>query len=189
MSNYSSLLFGTDKHHRIGPFRLPIYNYLVPGEAKGLELATKRFARTQLLSLQLVSRLAKDKSITTTEAEEILKNASDPENKDIVYQYAEELAALQEAEASPTAERIAYATVLLRYRAEIEKDGIWKSIADWTEEDTERVPPAILNELFTFLTWERDGWPEGKLQITENEASDQPQRKQPRLGKTSSQQS
>lgn len=167
MSKYASILFGAEKYHHIGPFRLPVYNDLVPGESKRIEEISRKFTAASYKSLQLAKRIARDRGITMKEAVEVLSRANDPENEELVMNYVNELEEIENAQMSPTAQRIAFITVLLRFRGEIKlpDSDEWSQIKDWTDEDTEHMPPAILGELFDFLTWERDGWPEeGKSQ-------------------------
>lgn len=169
MSKYSSILFGAEKHHQIGPFRLPVYNDLVPGESRRIEEVSRKFNTASYKSLQLAKRVAHERGITMKEAVDLLSRANESENEDIVMNYVTELEEIEQAQTSPTAQRISLVTVLLKFRAEIQLPGedTWTQIRDWAEEDTENVPPAILEELFQFLTWERDGWPEeGKPEET-----------------------
>lgn len=169
MSKYATILFGADKYHEIGPFRLPVYNDLVPGESRRIEEISRKFTAASYKSLQLAKRIARDRNITMKEAVELLSRANDPENEDIVMNYVSELEEIESSQMSPTAQRIAFITVLLRFRAEIKlpESDDWTPVKDWSDEDTEHIPPALLEELFQFLTWERDGWPEeGKPQST-----------------------
>ena len=50
----------------------------------------------------------------------------------------------------------------MQYRAEAQLNGKkkWEKLSDWTMEDTESIPSAILEEIFQLILWERDGWPE-----------------------------
>lgn len=165
MSKYASILFGAESYYEIGPFRLPIYHDLVPGESKRIEDISRKFNTASYKSLKLAKRLADDRNISMKQAVDLLSRANDPENEDIVMNYVTELEEIERAQLSPTAQRIAFITVLLKFRAEVKlpNSDDWTSVKDWTDEDTEHIPPTILNQLFEFLTWERDGWPsEGK---------------------------
>lgn len=175
MSKYASLLFGADEYHSIGPFRLPIYRDLVPGEARRLEEIGRKTNVSTYKSLQLAKRIAKDKNITVKEAVELLGKADEPEHQDLVMDYVAELEEIEQSQVSPTAQRIAFVTVLLQFRAEIAKDDTWTPVPDWSEEDTEHMPSSMLNALFDFLTWERDGWPEDKAA----EGKEQPPESEP----------
>jgi hypothetical protein len=162
MSKYASILFGAEQHHNIGPFRLPVYHDLVPGESRRIEEVSRKFTAASYKSLQLAKRIAHDRGITMKEAVNLLGRANEPENEDLVMNYVSELEEIEQCQLSPTAQRIAFVTVLLKFRAEIKspEDDEWRHVSDWSDEDTEHMPPALLDELFQFLTWERDGWPE-----------------------------
>lgn len=185
MSKYSSILFGAEKHHQIGPFRLPVYNDLVPGESKRIEEVSRKFNTANYKSLQLAKRIAQERGVTMKEAVDLMGRANDPENEDLVMNYVTELEEIERAQVSPTAQRISLVTVLLKFRAEIQFPGSdeWTQVQDWTEEDSEHIPPAILEELFQFLTWERDGWPQ------EGKPSETPENAPPRRALRNAQQS
>lgn len=177
MSKYASILFGADQYHHIGPFRLPVYNDLVPGESRRIEEVSRKFTAASYKSLQLAKRIARDKNISMKEAVELLSRANEPENEDLVMNYVSELEEIEQAQMSPTAQRISFVTVLLKFRAEIKlpDSSDWKQVPDWSDEDTEHIPPQLLNQLFEFLTWERDGWPEeGKGLSPESEPPKKP---------------
>jgi hypothetical protein len=164
-SKYASLLFPPDRYHHIGPFRFPVYHDLVPGEARGMEEIARMQSKAMLNSLKLAKRIAKDKKITTKEAVDLLDNAdTDTDQSSIVFDYPEELAACQESTVSPITERVEYVTLFLRYRGEAKLNSKeWESLSDWSKEDTEAMPSETVSEIFTLISWERNGWPvEGK---------------------------
>lgn len=161
MSKYASLLFAPDEHHKVGPFRFPVYHDLVPGEAKGLEAISRKQSRHTFSSIKLAQKIAKDKKITTKEAVDLL-GASNEDNQDIFYEYAHELEELQQMSMGAAEQKISMATLFLRYRGEVllPETKEWKTLSDWQEEDTENIPWKLLEQIVDFITWERDGWPE-----------------------------
>ena len=94
MSKYASLLFGPEKYYEIGPFRFPVYEDLVPGEAKGIEKISRAQSKSTFSSIKLAQRIAKDKEISTKEAVELLSSASE-DNQELLYDYVDELEELQ----------------------------------------------------------------------------------------------
>lgn len=166
MSKYASLLFTPDKYHEIGPFRFPIYNDLVPGESKGIEEITRKQSKSTFRSIKLAQRIAKDRGVSTKEALELLSQAGDEENQDILYDYASELEELQRENVGATEQQIAFVTLFMRYRGEAKlpraKD--WSKLEDWSEGDTEAMPNKLMHDVFRLITWERDGWPEPKAE-------------------------
>jgi hypothetical protein len=177
MTKYASLLFAPEKFHEIGPFRFPVYEDLVPGEAKGIEEYGRRQSRSTFFSIKLAQRIAKDRGITTAEAVEMLSNTAES-NQEVLFDYVTELEELQNNALSAVEQQVAYVTLFIKYRGEIKlpNSSEWQRVADWTEADTEAVPTKIVDEVFRFIMWERDGWPttEGK-----SEAEDTPKRSSP----------
>ena len=164
MSKYTGLLFTADEYWPIGPFRFPIYKDLVPGEAKGIEAVARQQSRSTYASLKLAQRIAKDKDIPVKEAVELMSNANEEDNQELLYYYAEELEGLTNAGVSQVEQMADFATLCLRYRGEVKlpKQKDWKKTDDWTAEDTNQIPTKILQQIYEFVLWERDGWPEDK---------------------------
>lgn len=165
MSKYASLLFSPEKYHEIAPFRFPIYNDLVPGEAKGMEEATRKQSKSTFKSLKLAQKIGKAKGIPTKEAVEMLGRISDGGDDELVYEFAEDLEELQRDSEGEVATVVEFVTLFMQYRAEAQINGKkkWDKLADWTTEDTEAMPKKIMDQIFQLMLWERDGWPtEGK---------------------------
>lgn len=160
MSKYASLLFPSDTYHYIGPFRFPVYHDLVPGEAKGIEVISRKQSRSTFKSIKLAQRIAKDKGITTKEAVKLLGGGED--NEDILYDYAPELEELQLENVGAIEQQIAFVTLFMQYRGEAKlPDGDdWRRLDDWTDADTEAIPAKLADQIFQLITWERDGWPQ-----------------------------
>ena len=183
MSKYASLLFGPEKYYEVGPFRFPIYEDLVPGEARHIEEYAKKQSKATFKSIKLAQRIAKDKGITTKEAIELMSKIGETEGEtpDIVYDYAEEIEELQNQGVSPTDQKISFVTLFMQYRGEAKLNGSseWSKLKDWESQDTEEMPTKMLDEVFKLMLWERDGWPahediEGNAVV---EKKSQPQKK------------
>ena len=170
MSKYASLLFTPEEYHEITPFRFPIYHDLVPGEAKGIEALSRAQSKSTFKSLKVAQRIAKAKGIPTKEAVELLSNIGEGDGE-MVYEFAEELEELQNDASGTVKTQVAFVTLFMQYRAEAQINGKkkWEKLDDWTAEDTEAMPNAIMQQIFEFITWERDGWPqEGKKEAAES---------------------
>lgn len=177
MSKYASLLFSPDKYHEIGPFRFPIYNDLVPGEAKCIEEASRQQSKSTYNSIKLAQRIAKDKGITTKEAVDLLSNAAE-DNEQLLYDYAADLEELQASGMSAVAQQVAFVTVFMQYRGEakLPDSQEWQKLSDWTEADTEAIPGRMVKQIFDLITWERDGWPSPEGNVQEEEPKPAPRR-------------
>lgn len=159
MSKYSSVLFGAERYEKIGPFRFPVWNELVPGEIKGIEKIVKRQAKSTFQSIKLAQKIAADKGISTQEAVEMLSTLNTDDNQEIVFAYAEEMDAIQSANVTEYEQKLEVITLFMRYRAEVKLPGNkeWSQTNDWTMEDTENTPNLILDQINDFIQLERNG--------------------------------
>lgn len=158
MSKYSNLFFSEKEYYEILPFRFPIYKDLVAGEAEGVENIARNQAQNTYTLLKIAKQLAKKKKISVKEALDILSDA-DSDNE-VIYDYAEELAEVQRKGSTVAEQQIEMVTLFLKYRGEIEQGEEWKAVGDWTREDTLAMPTRLMNDVFEFVNWERNGWPE-----------------------------
>ncbi len=161
MSKYSSLLFSPEKFHEIGPFRFPVYNDLVPGEARRMEELTRKHAKSSIASIRLAKKIAEDRSITVKEAVKMLSELETGENEELLYEYAAELEALQGESLNALEQQIDFVTLFMRYRGEVKlpKSKTFSQVSDWEISDTESMPRDLLDKVFEMVLWERDGWP------------------------------
>lgn len=165
MSKYSSVLFGAERYEKVGPFRFPIWNELVPGEVRGFERIAKEQARSTFRSIKLAQKVGTERGISTQEAIELLGNLNKEENQDILYQYAEELDEIQNGGMTDHVQKLEHVTLFMKYRGEVKMPGSREYVQtkDWSSEDTDNMPTNLLNEIYDLLVKERDGWPaEGK---------------------------
>lgn len=161
MSKYASLLFGPTKYYEIGPFRFPVYEDLVPGEARHLEEFAKKQSKATFKSLKLAQRISKDKKITTKEAVELMSDLGNEENNELIYEYAEAIEELQAEGVNATEQKIEFVSLFMRYRGEAQLKGEdWQPLKDWSRNDTEEMPTKLMDKVFQMLLWERDGWPD-----------------------------
>lgn len=165
MSKYASLLFSPEKYHEIGPFRFPVFNDLVPGEARAMEEIGRKQSRATFKSIQLAKKIGKAKGISTKQAIELLSGASENGDDDLLYDYAEELDEMTRDGLGAVEQKVAFVTVFMQYRAEVKMpdNNAWTKTKDWQLEDTDEMPMELMEQIIQLIEWERDGWPEGKL--------------------------
>jgi hypothetical protein len=164
MSKFNKgLLFPVDEYHEIGPFRFPIHNDLIPAEVNQIAAIEKEYSKGSYASMRLAKQIAKDRNISNKEAVELLQNAGGADSDSIVYDYIDQIQALNDAQEETTAKLQAYALMLLQYRGQVKnpETGEWESTENWTQEDTNIIPTKLLNSMLQFVLWERDGWPKG----------------------------
>ena len=164
MSKYASLLFSPENYHEIGPFRFPIYKDLVPGEAKAMEELSRKQSRATFKSIQLAKKIGKDKGIPTKKAIELLSGASETGDDELLYDYAEELDEMNRDGLGAVEQQVAYVTLFMQYRGEVQLPGekTWTKTKDWEIADTDEMPKKLMEQIVEMISWERDGWPEGK---------------------------
>ena len=138
MSKYSKLFFQEKEYYEILPFRFPIYEDLVAGEAEGVESIARKQAQNTYTLLKIAKAVSKKKKITVKAALEMLSE-SDSDNE-VLYEYAEELAEIQKESATVAEQQIEMTTLFLRFRGEIKQGDKWETVADWSREDTLTIP-------------------------------------------------
>lgn len=179
MTSYATFLFPSRESCQIGPIKFPIYKDILPGEARKIEEISRQQTQNSFKGIKLAQRIAKDRGIPTAEAITILANLDDPTNQDIVFDYATQLEELQAdaAEVNQISQKIEYVTAFMQCRGQVQREGTpeWVPVPDWSASDTERMPLKMLDEIFTLMVKERDGWPE----VTPAVGNDLPKEEEP----------
>ena len=85
MSKYSKHFFQEKEYHDIGPFRFPIYEDLVAGEAEGVENIARKQAQNTYTLLKIAKAVSKKKKISVKAALEILSDAES--DNEVLYDY------------------------------------------------------------------------------------------------------
>ena len=158
MSKYSKIFFGQKKYHEIKPFRFPVYNDLVAGEIEGIEETAKKQANNTYSMLKIAKSVATKQDIPVQEALDALADMEN--NQDLLFDYVDELAEIQSQGQSVSEMKIETVTLFMRYRAELKDKGKWIQLSDWEMDDTREMPRRLLDDIFEFVDWERNGWPE-----------------------------
>jgi hypothetical protein len=157
MSKYSKIFFGQKEYYDIKPFRFPIYKDLVAGEIEGIEDLARKQAKNTYALLKIAKDVAEKQEIPVQEALDALSDIN--QNQDLLYEYVEELADIQTQGQSVSEQKIMTVTLFMRYRAEIKERSKWVQVPDWEEADTREMPRRLLDDIFEFVDWERNGWP------------------------------
>ena len=160
MSKYSNVFFGKKEYHNIEPFRFPVYKDLVAGEIEGIETIARKQAKNTYSLLKIAKDVAQKRSIPVQEALDALSDVN--ENQEILYEYVDQLAEIQTQGQSASEQKIETVTLFMKYRAEYKEKSKWVSTSDWEMEDTREMPSRLLDEIYEFVDWERNGWPEGE---------------------------
>ena len=81
-------------------------------------------------------------------------------NQDLLFDYVDELAQIQTQGQSVSEMKIETVTLFMRYRAELKERNKWVQVPDWEMDDTREMPRRLLDDIYDFVDWERNGWPE-----------------------------
>ena len=157
MSKYSKIFFGQKEYYDIAPFRFPIYKDLVAGEIEGIETVARKQAKNTYALLKIAKDIAERKEIPVQEALDALSDVN--ENQDILYDYVDQLADIQTQGQTASEQKIETVTLFMRYRGEVKERNKWVLLPDWELSDTREMPSRMLDDIYTFVDWERNGWP------------------------------
>ena len=158
---YASVLFPAIRYAEVGPFRFPIYEALLPGENTAFHAFNMKQTQKSYKSIKLAQKIAKDLKITTKEALDKLSAGMDPANEELLYNYVEELSAMQDGQISDEEKEKNYAFIFIQQRGEFFMPGQKEPISGdkWTEADMNRTPSPLISAIYKLVVCERDGWP------------------------------
>lgn len=157
MSKYSKIFFGKKEYYDIEPFRFPVYKDLVAGEIEGIEEVARKQAKNTYALLKIAKDVAGKQDIPVQDALDALSDVNS--NQELLYDYVEELAEIQTQGQSISEQKIQTVSLFMRYRAELKEKSKWIQVPDWEEADTREMPSRLLDEIYEFVDWERNGWP------------------------------
>jgi len=157
MSKYSQAFFGKKEYYDIAPFRFPVYKDLVAGEAEGIEEVGRRQARNTYALLKIARDVSKQRGIGVQEALDALSDVDG--NQEILFDYVDELADIQTKGQTLSEQKIETVTLFIRYRGEIKEKSKWVLLEEWDIDDTRCIPTKVLDDIYEFVEWERNGWP------------------------------
>lgn len=164
MSNYAGILFKHEDFHVIGPFRFPIMKALLPAERRGMRDFEAAEAQASLGFMKLAKRIGKEKEMTAKQVFEILQAGN--ADHEIVFEYAEEMQALNAAAPDPLDKVSAFVTLFMQTRgeAQLDEDSGPIRTPDWEDHNTEQIPMNMQQEIYQFILWERNGWPTARTE-------------------------
>jgi len=157
MSKYSKIFFGKKEYYDIAPFRFPVYKDLVAGEIEGIEEVARKQAKNTYSLLKIAKDIAVKQEVPVQDALDALSDVNS--NQELLYDYVEELAEIQTQGQSISEQKIQTVSLFMKYRAELKDKSKWVQVPDWEEEDTREMPSRLLDEIYAFVDWERNGWP------------------------------
>ena len=165
MSKYSSffLLSSAEYEKLTDKLRVRKYGSWLAEEAWIREDQSQKRALFTLKAIDLAKKIAKEKDITDEEAFELLQSTQ-LDGNDIMEGFSMEAAGLMASMPSAREQQERLVTAFMKNRGEVLVGKKWEPTDEWTEEDTKKLPQALLQHIEAFMDDE-----EGEKKQTEDE--------------------
>ncbi len=169
MSKYAFLIAGEQgEYENINSrLRLRKYGSWLVAEKIAQEKLAKRQNAAILAALQLSKRVATDKGIELQEAFGLLQDQSNPESAVLFTDYLEEVQEVINQTVSPEESDRQLIGVFLRLRGEGNFDGEWRTLSDWSDEDTESLTEGLIEKIRSFILQEQGLVPSDEEEVEE----------------------
>jgi hypothetical protein len=154
MSKYSSIfLLSNAEYQEIGDcLRLRKYGSWLAEEAWIREEQGQKRAQFTLKAIALAKKIAQEKDVDQEEAFSMLQNGTSGES--VLQEYSEETVSLMASLPSPREQFGELITIFFKNRGEVLQGKKWTATEDWSMEDTQMLPKALLDEVETFMAVE-----------------------------------
>lgn len=154
MSKYSSIfLLSNAEYEEIGDcLRLRKYGSWLAEESWTREEQGQKRAQFTLRAIALAKRIASEKGINEEEAFAMLQNGDNGQN--VLQEYSDETVALMASLPSPREQFGELMTLFFRNRGEVLQGKKWIPTNDWSMEDTQMLPKALLEKIEVFMASE-----------------------------------
>lgn len=174
MSKYSEFfLVGSSEYEQIGDkLRLRKYGSWLAEEAWLREKQNQKRAQFTLQTIQLARRIAKAKGMAEEDVFQLLQSDS-PERAEIFGEFSEDTSRLMDLLPSGKEQFEELVTLFFRNRGEVSMGKKWQATEDWTKEDTNKLPQALLQKIEAFMTSE-EGKPDEEEAMEEEGEKKQP---------------
>jgi hypothetical protein len=165
MSKYSSffLLSSAEYEKLTDKLRVRKYGSWLAEEAWIREDQSQKRALFTLKAIDLAKKIAKEKDITDEEAFELLQSTQ-LDGNDIMEGFSMEAAGLMASMPSAREQQERLVTAFMKNRGEVLVGKKWEPTDEWTEDDTKKLPQALLQQIEAFMDEE-----EGEKKQTEDE--------------------
>lgn len=154
MSKYSSIfLLSNAEYQEIGDcLRLRKYGSWLAEEAWTREEQGQKRAQFTLRAIALAKKIANEKGIDEEEAFAMLQNGGDGQS--VLQEYSDEAVSLMASLPSPREQFGELITLFFRNRGEVLQGKKWTATEDWSIEDTQMLPKALLDQIEVFMASE-----------------------------------
>lgn len=170
MSKYSSIfLLSNAEYQEIGDcLRLRKYGSWLAEEAWTREEQGQKRAQFTLRAIALAKKIANEKGIDEEEAFAMLQNSDNGQS--VLQEYSDETVALMSSLPSPREQFGELITLFFRNRGEVLQGKKWAATDDWSIEDTQMLPKALLDQIEAFMASEDKSADGGSVEEPEEEA-------------------
>jgi len=157
MSKYSFLVSAKEPEYFEvnGVLRLMRHGGWLVGESIEQEEISRIQSRATLRAVQLARKIAKVKEIELDEAFALLQGSGFTDG-DLMGEFAEEMLTMVGNDNGTESLNAKLITAFIRSRGEGEISGEWKSLSDWSIEDTKELPRTLIRKIFDFINQERE---------------------------------
>ena len=128
------------------------------GKVWHLLMRPRKQASNTYALLKIAKDVAQKQDIPVQDALDALSDVDS--NQELLFEYVDELALIQTQGQSVSEMKIETVTLFMRYRAELKERNKWVQVPDWEMDDTQEMPRRLLDDIYDFVDWERNGWPE-----------------------------
>lgn len=157
MSRYSFLLASEEpKYFELTPsIRLQKHGGWLVAESIEQEEISRQQSQSTIKAVQLAKKIAAAKEISLDEAFDLLQSGSGSETE-LLADYTEETLSVMNSGASAEQANAKLITTFIRCRGEGRVGGEWKSLSDWSLEDTKTMPRHLVTKMIEFIAAEQD---------------------------------
>lgn len=170
MSKYSSIfLLSNAEYEEIGDcLRLRKYGSWLAEESWTREEQGQKRAQFTLRAIALAKKIANEKCIDEEEAFAMLQNGDNGQS--VLQEYSDEAVSLMASLPSPREQFGELITLFFRNRGEVLQGKKWTATDDWSMEDTQMLPKALLEKIEAFMASEDKSAEDGSIEELEEEA-------------------
>jgi hypothetical protein len=157
MSKYSFLVSAKEpEYFQVNEYiRLMKHGGWSVGEGIEQEEISRAQSKSTLRAVALAHKIAKTKGIDLDAAFDLLQGGGSFDS-DLMGEFGNDLLSMMENDNGTEASNARLITAFMRSRGEGEISGEWKSLTDWSMEDTKVLPRPLTREIFDFINQERE---------------------------------
>jgi hypothetical protein len=157
MSKYSFLLQGQEPEYfeLLPSLRLRKYGGWLVAESIEQEETSRAQSQATIRAVQLAKKIAATKGISLEDAFEMLQGGASLNEMDLLSDFTEETLGMLSSVGSVEMSNARVVTTFIRCRGEAMIDGEWKSVDDWSIDDTKSMGRKLIAKTMEFINDEQ----------------------------------